>query len=230
MYLSGKVANVVVRAGQATEIDNIKISDPTRCSGFSGATKLWQIGIPDHTSGEFRHGDDYHHWGMWLNYTSDFPKGVAYTIGTSDPRKDFNYAQPLISTTSQTFDQTLWSIDFDLPQLSSIQGNLCLTLGFASLYFGTVHSDYKLQVSMNNQNVINYTISSSIAESTLVRVGIEGVYRQISYSLSTSDFKTTANVMKLNLSATTTTPDKYIANAGVMYDFILLEGVENKEH
>jgi len=38
--------------------------------------------------------------------------------------------------------------------------------------------------------------------------------------------KSTGNVLTLNSSATTTTPAQYMPNAGIMYDFVLLEGLQ----
>jgi rhamnogalacturonan endolyase len=55
---------------------------------------LWQIGIPDRTAREFRHGDHYWRWGLYFDYAKEFPHDVNFTIGTSDWHRDWNYVQP----------------------------------------------------------------------------------------------------------------------------------------
>ncbi|KAK8844836.1 hypothetical protein IAR55_006686 [Kwoniella newhampshirensis] len=65
-------------------------------------TELWRIGVPDKTAGEYLHGlakdpnhtlhqEEYRqYWGAW-DFPTDFPDGVNYTIGVSDPARDWNY-------------------------------------------------------------------------------------------------------------------------------------------
>ncbi|WWD22613.1 hypothetical protein CI109_107106 [Kwoniella shandongensis] len=71
-------------------------------TGEKHGTELWRIGVPDKTAGEYRHGfekdpehtlhqEEYRqYWGAW-DFPTDFPYGVNYTIGISDPAKDWNY-------------------------------------------------------------------------------------------------------------------------------------------
>jgi len=51
-----------------------------------------QIGIPDRKAAEYKHGDDFRHWGLWFEYPKDFPNDVNFIIGKSDERDDWNYA------------------------------------------------------------------------------------------------------------------------------------------
>ncbi|WVR07316.1 hypothetical protein IAU60_004357 [Kwoniella sp. DSM 27419] len=84
-------------------------------SAESHGTELWRIGVPDkvslhlaahpnapQTAGEYRHGfaqdqnhtmqqDEYRqYWGVY-DFPTDFPEGINYTIGVSDPATDWNY-------------------------------------------------------------------------------------------------------------------------------------------
>ena len=66
----------------------------------SHGTELFRLGIPDKTAGEFRHGfapdpdhtmhqDEYRqYWGVY-DFPIDFPQGVNFTIGESDPATDW---------------------------------------------------------------------------------------------------------------------------------------------
>ncbi len=68
------------------------------CSG----KELWRIGIPDKSSGEYRHGnqlDQTHplhppeykiYWGAY-DFINDYPKGVNFKIGKDDPSTGLNY-------------------------------------------------------------------------------------------------------------------------------------------
>ncbi|KAL3463888.1 galactose mutarotase-like domain-containing protein [Aspergillus heterothallicus] len=85
---------VVVKAGRATSLKDTWTAE-------SAGTEIWRLGTPDKSSGEFRHGnarDTAHplqppeyliYWGAY-DWQSDFPHGIDYTIGRSDPATDFN--------------------------------------------------------------------------------------------------------------------------------------------
>ncbi|KAL4955193.1 galactose mutarotase-like domain-containing protein [Aspergillus filifer] len=67
----------------------------------SAGTEIWRLGTPDKSSGEFLHGSQRDtskplqppeyliYWGAY-DWQSDFPKGIDYRIGESDPATDFN--------------------------------------------------------------------------------------------------------------------------------------------
>ena len=55
--------------------------------------QLWDIGIPDRTSGEFLNGDHYWRWGIYNEYAKQFPHDVDFVIGKSDYHKDWNMMQ-----------------------------------------------------------------------------------------------------------------------------------------
>jgi rhamnogalacturonan endolyase len=66
---------------------------------------VWQLGVPDRSAAEFRHGGDASHWGLWTLYPREFPNDVNYLIGKSDPGKDWNCIQ---------YPGTTWAIHFPL--------------------------------------------------------------------------------------------------------------------
>jgi rhamnogalacturonan endolyase len=53
--------------------------------------QLWEIGPPNRNASEFLKGDgdNYWLWGWYLRYTGLFPNDIVYTIGKSDPKKDW---------------------------------------------------------------------------------------------------------------------------------------------
>ena len=77
--------------------------------------QLWQIGVPDRRASEFRHGDDPRRWGLWLEYPKDFPGDVDFTIGRSDPRTDWNFAQVTRPSEGQRgYVGTTWRVRFEI--------------------------------------------------------------------------------------------------------------------
>jgi rhamnogalacturonan endolyase len=89
-----------------------------------GAT-LWQIGTFDRTSAEFRNGDNARDFEMFSRYPKDFPDDVTFTIGVSDPARDWNYAQWALF-----MRKPVWTIRFPAQGIQS--GAATLTLAFAS--------------------------------------------------------------------------------------------------
>ena len=90
----------------------------------SHGTVLWQLGTFDRKAGEFRNGDDARGYQMFARYPDQFPNDVDFTIGKSDPTKDWNYAQ-----WSWYAKNPAWHLRFDS---SARTGTATLTIGIAS--------------------------------------------------------------------------------------------------
>ncbi|WP_161554636.1 polysaccharide lyase family protein [Ereboglobus luteus] len=71
--------DIAVNPGATTALGDL-IWTPVR-----HGRQLWEIGTPDRTAREFRHGDNHRRWGLWLEYPKDFPNDITYIIGKSDP-------------------------------------------------------------------------------------------------------------------------------------------------
>jgi hypothetical protein len=73
------------------------------------AETIWEIGVPDRDSHEFLNGDSlYGYWATsYVNYPTEFPRGVTYTVGTDKYAKTWNYAMMNANT---------WKVDFTLPK------------------------------------------------------------------------------------------------------------------
>src|SRR5262249_12537592 len=55
--------------------------------------QVWEIGAPNRTASEFAGGDRFFEPDITLQYPKMFPTDVVYTIGQSEPAKDWFYAQ-----------------------------------------------------------------------------------------------------------------------------------------
>lgn len=101
-------ADVRVAAGQKTEL-----GDLTWIPGRHGK-QLWEIGIPNRSAEEFRHGDHYWQWGLYELYPKEFPNGVDFTIGKSDWKRDWNFAQPPVPDGKGRWAKPTWRIRFEM--------------------------------------------------------------------------------------------------------------------
>lgn len=113
--------------------------------------RIWQIGTADRSTGEFANGDDFHHWGMWRRYPTDFPNDVNFVIGKSKEARDWNYIH-----WNWYSKRNAWTITFDFDR--EPQGTAVLTFGIAgarghgSNGFGS-RGDASLQVLANGTEV-----------------------------------------------------------------------------
>jgi rhamnogalacturonan endolyase len=120
----GAVSNITLRAAEKRELGELTWQ-PRRF----GKT-IFEIGVPDRTAREFRHGDNFWHWGLYYEYPKDFPSNVNFTVGVSDPRRDWNYAQPATIEGRRDADTT-WTIRFNVPAADAGRGRAALRLGIA---------------------------------------------------------------------------------------------------
>jgi rhamnogalacturonan endolyase len=95
--------SVAVGAGQKTNLGRLTWQPVVH------GRRIWQIGVADRTTGEFRNGDDYRHWGLWRRYPVQFPRGVHYVVGKSNERTDWNFAH-----WNWHSGDAAWTIAFDL--------------------------------------------------------------------------------------------------------------------
>jgi rhamnogalacturonan endolyase len=107
-----------IAAGQTTRHD-------VEWTPVRHGTTLWQIGTFDRTAAEFRNGGSARDFEMFRRYPQDFPEDVTFTIGESDPARDWNYAH-----WSLYARKPVWTIRFQSDRATT--GTATLTLAFAS--------------------------------------------------------------------------------------------------
>ena len=122
--------DIIVEAGKPLNLNKLEWK-PVRYG-----RQLWEIGTANRSAEEFKHGDDYWHWGLYTLYPKEFPNDVNYTVGKSNPRTDWNYAEVprLVEPDGKGGGKTAaatWTINFDLPN-APIGGKAILRVGIAS--------------------------------------------------------------------------------------------------
>lgn len=77
--------DITVEAGKTLDLGKVTWT-PVR-----HGRQLWEIGYPNRNASEFFKGDgpNYWLWGWYLRYTGLFPNDIVYTVGKSDPKKDW---------------------------------------------------------------------------------------------------------------------------------------------
>jgi rhamnogalacturonan endolyase len=108
-------ANVTITPGQKLNLGTIEWK-PVRFG-----QQIFQVGTPNRSASEFYKGDDNWHWGMYIEYARFFPNDVNFTVGKSNPAKDW-YIYHVPHDTMFRADgkdlgrATPWTINFTVPE------------------------------------------------------------------------------------------------------------------
>lgn len=113
-------ADVQIKAGSSIDLGQLTWT-PVRYG-----RQMWEIGIPNRSAEEFRHGDHYWVWGLPQLYPTEFPEDVNFVIGKSDFHKDWNYAQPPRPDGKGGWKATTWRIQFDAGRRPSRRGDAAI--------------------------------------------------------------------------------------------------------
>ena len=174
--------------------------------------QLWDIGIPNRKASEFFKGDDYFHWGWYLQYPKLFPRDVNFVIGKSDFHKDWFFEQLPYNTDTNNIsgggrgDGTTWAVIFKLTNAPS--GKAILRLALCGIGTRSLWGD------MNGQSI--GTVSNLTYNATINRDGIGGSWCERDLAFDASLMKAGTNTLELTIPPGSLT-------SGVMYDYLRLE-------
>ncbi len=189
-------ADVTVAAGTTVDLGGLEWK-PVRYG-----KQVWEIGVPNRSAEEFKHGDKYWVWGLYNDYAKEFPNDVNFVIGKSDWSKAWNYAQP-----PRDGKPTTWSVTFDLPEAP--RGKATLRLAIC----GSRGRD-GIKVSVNDKPV---GATGRLWDSGVMhRDGIRGYWEEKAVAFDASLLKGGTNVIKLTNTGRNWTD-------GVLYDYLRLE-------
>jgi len=219
------LTNVVVAANEQLSLGELTWT-PVRY----GRT-IWEIGVPDRTAREFRHGDHYWQWGPYFDYPREFPNDVDFVIGKSDWHRDWNYVQPprfeggdMATPLGEEEEQqdnaaakarhgrenvheTTWQIRFQMPAQGA--GGATLRLAFCGTHLGC-----HVEVFVNGKSVGDTGILPST--STMQRDGIRAYWVERPISFDGRLLAQGENTIKLLSHANSW-------SQGVLYDYLRLE-------
>ncbi|XP_065881231.1 rhamnogalacturonate lyase B-like isoform X2 [Euphorbia lathyris] len=215
--------DVLITILPGSDIDmSVLVYEPPR----DGPT-LWEIGIPDRSAAEFyipdpnplyinklyvNHPDRFRQYGLWERYVQLYPDGdLVYTVGVSDYRKDWFFAQLNRKKDDGTYQRSTWQIKFKLEEVVE-DGIYKLRIALASATIA------ELQVRMNDQKANPIFGSGMIGkDNSIARHGIHGLYWFYNIQVEGSRLVKGENTVFL------TQPRATSPFQGIMYDYIRLE-------
>ncbi len=199
-------ANITIKPGEKIDLGTVEWK-PVHYGKM-----IFQIGTPNRSASEFYRGDDHWHWGMYIEYAKYFPNDVNFTVGKSDPAKDWYIYHVPHDTTFRDDGKdmgraTPWTIHFNMSSKAS---------GKATLRFGIAGSGARsLNVTVNGKDLGAFTDIGGGGASP-IRDGIEGTWVERDFTFDASLLKQGENTIIL------TVPAGSVAN-GMCYDVIRLE-------
>ncbi|KAH9756100.1 rhamnogalacturonan endolyase [Citrus sinensis] len=190
---------------------------------------LWEIGIPDRSAAEFyipdpdptyvnklyvNHPDRFRQYGLWERYSDLYPEGdLVYTVGVSDYKNDWFYAQVPRKKDDNSYEATTWQIKF---KLDSVDQNATYKLRIALATANVA----ELQVRVNDEKAEPPLFATGQIghDNAIARHGIHGLYRLYSMDVPAANLAAGENTIFLKQATSSS------AVAGVMYDYIRFEG------
>ncbi|XP_026657969.2 probable rhamnogalacturonate lyase B [Phoenix dactylifera] len=220
-------ATITITSGNNVDLGDL-VFEPPR----DGVT-LWEIGIPDRSAAEFYipnpnlkyvnrlyindSADRFRQYGLWERYADLYPnRDLVYTIGESDYKNDWFFAQVTRKTDQNSYKPTTWQIKFHLDSVNP-SGSYNLRVALAS----ATHS--KLQVHFNNlkANPPHFTAELNGKDNAIARHGIHGLYWLYNINIQNNWLVQGDNTIFL------TQPNSQSPFQGIMYDYIRMEGPSN---
>ncbi len=177
-----------------------------------GTSIAWEIGVPDRTAKEFKHGNDYFTPFLWDVYPNELPNPLVYNIGTSNPATDWNYVHSNYKgAAAGTTTGWNWDVNFNLAAVPRT-GNATLTVAFAGAHYA------RLFLYLNGESTSFTRLSPTISGgNALLRQGIHAKYSYVDVSIPVSRLRLGSNTFRF----------AYTGDAGfsshVMYDYLRLE-------
>ena len=198
-----KKTGVAVTAGQKLDLGTVSWT-PART-----AATVWEIGVPDRDSHEFLNGDSlYPYWATsYVDYPTEFPKGITYTAGVDDWSKVWNFA--LMNDVNNAWaTNPPNTVNFTLPKAPTAGTQARFYLALASSFASG------LSVAVNGTSIGN--ISPGNPSDAMVRLGSHGAFwdGQILFN---------ANLLKAGANTLTIGQTKSGESATIQWDYLRLE-------
>jgi rhamnogalacturonan endolyase len=219
----------------------------------AAGTGLWRMGTPDKSRGEFRHGDEkdtskplgirqYRQYWAVHDLPNDFPNGVKYKVGTSDPAKDFNYVHWSVFGDKANYvrkdpyytNVNNWTLTFDLTQQQiADKTNATFTIQLAGVKTSARNNENASKdwnnlpytVVFNGKQLPNWTTPSQDSSSCAVRSAATCNTTGHKFVFKAELLEAGENQMILSLPARATAPEDAVLPESVylQYDALRLE-------
>ena len=182
-----------------------------------GGQIAWEIGIPDRSAAEFKHGTNYWYPFLWDQYCAELSNPLEFTIGSNAWATAWNYAHSgyELGVGSTNWAPWKWRIHFTLTNLPT-SGTATLTLALASMDYGAV------DVYVNDETTLAGEVAFAFpgggaGGNALVREGIHAKYGLGYQAVPLSSLRLGTNTITLVERSVNWAFDH------VMYDYLNLE-------
>jgi rhamnogalacturonan endolyase len=220
-----KVTNVNVGADQTTNLGAIQWNPPKR------QVLLWRVGTPDRTTAEFRFGSEPRQFGLWWRYMQEMgTRELNYTVGQSDPARDWYYAQSVVPMPDGSYFSPIWNINFNVPNpppgiplrltvdlAGAAGGHNLLDISVNGHAIGQIDSPNDSGIYRSAVRSADFRHNVIEFDSGLLKPGTN----KLTFSLEAKGNWRKGPVESIITTDTTAMPE--IPSAGVMYDCIQLE-------
>ncbi len=195
---------VTITAGGTTNLGTLTWNVP-----HLGTQLVWEIGIPDRSAAEFKHGDEYGKPGLWNQFITEFTNPLEYNVADNNWATALNYCHSVDNMATSPWK---WHVNFNLTSVN--QGTYWLNIAYAS-----PNSVQIIRVNDDTTAFSTFTpANADTGATTYIRQGIHSKYSVAHVAIPAS---------KLHVGANTITLDhEYHSNHGTahfMYDYINLE-------
>jgi rhamnogalacturonan endolyase len=195
--------NVPVAAGQTTALGTLTWSVPHK-----GRKIAWEIGVPDRTAREFRHGNDYFAGYVWQDLSKEFPNPLDYTIGKST-WTDWNYVQSWYMDGDKMVPWR-WRIHFQLAAAPTAPATMTIAIASAN-------NHARIDIYVNDETQPLGRISPSVqGGNAMLREGIHAKYCVEYLTIPAERLHAGENIISIEQRHLNT-------EAHIMYDYLNLE-------
>jgi hypothetical protein len=203
-----RMDNVTVTAGGINNLGNINWTIPRNSGNL-----VWEIGVPNRTSEEFKFGD-YEYCEGFTEYTfeNNFPNPIEYNVADKNWSDVIPYAHTKYIRSNGNRDAWHWNFNFELTGSIPTTGNAKLTIAFAS-------ADYSQFWLYANGSTIYQTYLNSVP------TGGNALIRQSNHAkYGIQTFNIPYNKLKIGQNTLTFLMPSNQNPSHLMYDYIGLEG------
>ena len=194
---------------------------------------VWEIGTPDRDSNEFNNGEHQSTpysgvlpayaggppydvpaaWGAFMGYPTQYPNGVSFVVGTSDPGTDWNYCQPTVPS-GTTYAGSTSRIFFNLATAPTAAQNARLYIAFASAFSsaciltinGTVQTASLMGSTDGNYATITNATTGfyppNVSFDSILRLGSQGAWGDAYLNFAGNKLKAGMNEIDIGLRPT----------------------------
>ena len=193
---------VTVKAGQSTALGDVTWTVPHK-----GTKIAWEIGVPDRTAAEFKHGKDFFLPLLYARLPREVPNPFDYDADKGDWASVWNYAQSTGRNANNQSVPSRWRIHFNLASVP--EGTATLTVAFAGA------DATRLFVFVNDEAKALCRLNPKVqGGNALLREGVHAKYCVEYVEIPASRLKAGENVITL---------EQDNPGGHVMYDYLNLE-------